>query len=153
MAALYQTKIKRFLAYSGIVHSGYLLMPLVMTNFESGATSLFYLFIYTITSLGLFTILIETKKQSFFYELTFSGGEQKNLFVKICLSIFLLSYSGLPFLGGFFAKYQVFLSLLEGGLPVHSNHALFLSSSMIVIVLLLCTLLNSFYYFRLLKII
>ena len=62
IAALYQKKIKRFLAYSSINHVGYMLMSLG-TGTLLGVHSFFvYIFIYILTMFTFFNILISLKK-------------------------------------------------------------------------------------------
>ena len=49
--ALYQNKIKRLLAFSGISHVGYALLGLSACTFESFQASIFYILIYMFTAL------------------------------------------------------------------------------------------------------
>ncbi|MGE4619387.1 MAG: NADH-quinone oxidoreductase subunit N, partial [Planctomycetota bacterium] len=60
LAALNQVSLKRMLAYSGIAHSGYLLIPLVLaiSGGVSASSSLpFYLFAYAATTLTAFGVI------------------------------------------------------------------------------------------------
>jgi len=51
--------IKRFLAYSGISHVGFMLLALYSLDLQS---YIFYIFIYGITLINIFTILIILSK-------------------------------------------------------------------------------------------
>jgi NADH:ubiquinone oxidoreductase subunit 2 (subunit N) len=52
--AMYQLKIKRFLAYSTIVNIGFMIIPLSLFNIEGMFSSIFYLICYITSILILF---------------------------------------------------------------------------------------------------
>lgn len=62
--ALYQVKIKRLLAYSAIVHIGYIMLALSFGCLEAFIISLAYLLVYVILSLGTFSILLSIRRIS-----------------------------------------------------------------------------------------
>ena len=64
LTALYQTNVKRLLAYSSIAQMGYLLMTLLAVKDGGVPALMFYLTVYAVMDLGAFGIIG-----------TFSGGE------------------------------------------------------------------------------
>ena len=61
--ALAQTEIKRFLAYSSIVHTGFILIGLSTMSFEGLKSSLLYMVVYIFTLLGFLICLIIFQSQ------------------------------------------------------------------------------------------
>lgn len=122
LGALNQYKIKRFLAYSGISHLGYIFLFLfsssISLSFFSVVGSFFYLFIYLLLSLLIFGVLIICsplknfqKENMYFFE--FSYWNPSLRFFVIFLILGFLSMGGLPPLAGFFSKFFLLKSLLE----------------------------------------
>ena len=61
--SLYETKIKRLLAYSAISHIGYVLIALASGTHTSLQALLIYMVIYMIMSIQSFTILLSLRKK------------------------------------------------------------------------------------------
>src|SRR5262249_9443488 len=55
--ALRQIQLRRFFAYSGISHAGFLLIPLVAGTPDALTALVFYLAIYAIATLGAFAVI------------------------------------------------------------------------------------------------
>lgn len=94
IALTQQYKIKRFFAYSGISHVGFILLALYNYDFHS---YLIYLFIYVLTTLNIFSILIAISKYqgkdiNFINKLI--GLFQYNPFLSFVLAINLFSLAG-----------------------------------------------------------
>jgi len=53
LGAIYQTKLKRIIAYSSISNMGYILSVLLTINIEGMYSVIFYIIIYNISSIGL----------------------------------------------------------------------------------------------------
>jgi proton-translocating NADH-quinone oxidoreductase chain N len=53
LGALYQTKLKRIIAYSGISNMGYILTATLTIDIESMYSVIFYIIVYNIISIGL----------------------------------------------------------------------------------------------------
>ena len=144
IAALYQKKIKRFLAYSSINHVGYMLMSLG-TGTLLGVHSFFvYIFIYILTMFTFFSILISLKKntnKNIIYLTDLLYLKKIYPTTRIVLTLLFFSMAGIPPLIGFFAKFYVFLAAIE------TNYYLLL------IISILCSTLSAFYYIRIIKII
>lgn len=118
-AALYQNKIKRLLAYSGIAHMGYVLLAASSNSIEGFFAAYYYLLIYSITGLAVFVILLSIRKYTNFLKIKnlsdFSNLFKSNPAYAVAFSIFMFSLAGIPPLAGFFSKIFVFLSLVKVG--------------------------------------
>jgi NADH-quinone oxidoreductase subunit N len=60
IGALYQKKLKRLMAYSGIANVGYMLAGLGAATPESAHGLIFYLFVYVITLIAFFSFMLGT---------------------------------------------------------------------------------------------
>ncbi len=141
VAAMVQKNIKRLLAYSSIGHIGYALAGVstgVISGYESAIT---YISIYVIMNIGAFSCLYLLKKDGQYKEniSDLSGISKKNPILSIALLIILFSLAGIPPLGGFFAKFYVFLAVLEQQMYT------------LAIIGLLTTVLSAFYYLKIIK--
>lgn len=107
--ALRQVEIKRFLAYSSITHTGYLLMGDLSTVYV-------YLITYLLASLLFFSVLLNfklnTKEVIYLTDLRFVGQSNSQL-QRIIFTISLASIAGLPPFAGFYGKMSVWVSLIE----------------------------------------
>jgi NADH:ubiquinone oxidoreductase subunit 2 (subunit N) len=64
VAALYQKRLTRLLAYSAISHSGFILLALSCNSLESIKAPLIYIIIYLIMSLALFSVIFVVLKSN-----------------------------------------------------------------------------------------
>ncbi len=113
---LYQPNFKRMLAYSSISHSGYMILAVIAFNSRTANALLFYSAAYSIASVTAFGILIlirGTKGNDQFS--SFKGMAKTNPLEALCLTIALLSLTGIPPLAGFMGKYYLFMAALEKG--------------------------------------
>ena len=136
-----QKNFKRLLAYSSIGHIGYALAG-VATGATSGyQSSIIYISIYVIMNIGAFSCLYLLKKDGEYKEniSDLSGISKKHPILAISLLIILFSLAGVPPLGGFFAKFYVFLAVVE-----NEMYAL-------AIIGLLTTVMSAFYYLKIIK--
>ncbi len=141
VAAMVQTNFKRLLAYSSIGHIGYALAG-VATGVVSGYQSaIIYISIYVIMNIGAFSCLYLLKKDGKYKEniSDLSGISKKHPLLAISLLIILFSLAGVPPLGGFFAKFYVFVAVIE-----QKMYAL-------AILGLLTTVMSAFYYLKIIK--
>jgi NADH-quinone oxidoreductase subunit N len=113
ITAVYQTNVKRMLAYSSVGHAGYVLIAL-LSGGNIANVVLYYLAGYSIASLIAFTVLnqMEENNQGITIE-SFNGLFNRNRFLAVAMTIALLSLAGIPPLAGFFGKYLL-LSLAVG---------------------------------------
>ena len=140
-AAMVQKNFKRLLAYSSIGHIGYALAG-VATGASSGyQSSIIYISIYVIMNIGAFSCLYLLKKDGKYKESIsdLSGISKKHPILAFSLLIILFSLAGVPPLGGFFAKFYVFLAVVE-----NEMYAL-------AIIGLLTTVMSAFYYLKIIK--
>ena len=141
VAAMVQKNLKRLLAYSSIGHIGYALAGVatgVISGYQSAIT---YISIYVIMNIGAFSCLYLLKKDGRYKEniSDLSGISKKHPILAISLLIILFSLAGVPPLGGFFAKFYVFASVLEQKMYP------------LAIIGLLTTVMSAFYYLKIIK--
>ncbi len=124
VVGLSQNDLKRLLAYSAITHAGFLLVGIVgavepgegVTVSSVGAVA-FYLLTYGVATLGAFGLLLTVRR---------SGGEangivawrglgKTNPVVAAVMTLFFLSFAGIPLTAGFVGKLAVFSSAFQGG--------------------------------------
>ena len=143
VAAIGQTNIKRLLAYSSIGHIGYILAGISTGEINGYSSSIIYLTIYVVMNLGAFSCLYFMKVNSTYTEKIddLSGLSRNNPFLAFAFLIVFFSLAGIPPLGGFFAKFYVFIAVIE-------NELYFLA-----IVGLVTTVISAFYYLKIIKII
>ena len=119
LIAIGQQNLKRMLAASGIVHTGYLLIALVALGSEqfSGGAILFYLAAYGVATLGLFVALSylsgqDERRVSFD---DFRGLAKVRPYSAACIAIFLLSMAGIPPTAGFMGKFYIIAGAFQAG--------------------------------------
>ena len=113
ITAVYQTSVKRMLAYSGIAHAGYMMLALLALNASS---LLLYAAAYSISTIGAFTILAFIAQQRGSDDInSFRGLIKTNPMLGILGIICFLSLAGIPPAAGFFAKYYIFVAALNNG--------------------------------------
>ncbi|WP_084456799.1 NADH-quinone oxidoreductase subunit N [Desulfogranum mediterraneum] len=119
LIAIGQTSLKRMLAASGIVHTGYLLIALVAVSSEhfSGSVILYYLGAYSVGTLGIFAALsylggANEKRQTFD---DFKGLARVRPYSAAAIAIFLLSMAGIPPTAGFMGKLYIITSAISAG--------------------------------------
>ncbi|MDE0672079.1 MAG: NADH-quinone oxidoreductase subunit N [Caldilineaceae bacterium SB0662_bin_9] len=118
VTALCQTSIKRMLGYSGIAHAGYVLAGLVPGTETAVNSALFYLFAYAFMNIGAFIIVmaIEHSVETDVERSQLRGTGAAMPVLAGFMALFLFSLSGIPPLAGFFGKFLIFRSILDGGL-------------------------------------
>ena len=143
VAAIGQKNIKRLLAYSSISHMGYALAG-VATGTGYGYTStIIYITIYVIMNIGTFACLYLMKVDGKYTEKIddLSGLSKQKPLLAFSFLILFFSLAGIPPLGGFFAKFFVFMSVIESELYA------------LAIIGLLTTVISAFYYLKVIKVI
>jgi len=112
--AVWQTSMKRLLAYSSIAQSGYIMLGLVVAN-QAGLTAMFiYLVAYLFMNLGAFyaTMMIANRLNSDDIE-DMKGLGYRSPFVSVSMVIFMFALSGIPSTAGFIGKFYIFSALVE----------------------------------------
>ncbi|MDX8396068.1 MAG: NADH-quinone oxidoreductase subunit NuoN [Mariprofundaceae bacterium] len=117
VAAIAQRNIKRMLAYSTIGHVGFVLLGLIAGNADGYAGVLTYMTIYLFMTMGTFAIIILMRRDGIQGELIddFSGMSKVRPGYALAMGLMMFSLAGIPFLGGFWAKYAVFIAVIEAG--------------------------------------
>ena len=143
VAAIGQTNIKRLIAYSSIGHMGYALAGLITGTNSGIQSSIIYLTIYLVMNLAIFGCIFMMKRENIFEENIheLSGLSKNHPIIALCFLIILFSLAGIPPMAGFFAKFYVFMSIIESKMYAFA------------IVALVTTVISAFYYLRLIKII
>lgn len=112
--AVWQTSMKRLLAYSSIAQAGYIMLGLVVAN-QAGLTAMFvYLAAYLFMNLGAFyaTMMIANKLNSDSIE-DMKGLGYRSPFVCVSMVVFMFALSGIPSTAGFIGKFYIFSALIE----------------------------------------
>ena len=141
VAAMIQKNFKRLLAYSSIGHIGYALAGVATGAITGYQSAIVYISIYVIMNIGAFSCLYLLKKDGQYKENIndLSGISKKHPLLAISLLIILFSLAGVPPLGGFFAKFYVFVAVLEKEMYT------------LAIIGLLTTVMSAFYYLKIIK--
>ncbi|MBL7074628.1 NADH-quinone oxidoreductase subunit N [candidate division KSB1 bacterium] len=115
LAALSQWNIKRMLAYSCIAHAGYVLVALVAGEELGNASVLFYLFVYSLMNLGVFTIaiLINRRGKGNYHLNDYAGLGTSHPLLGAVMALFMLSLAGIPPTAGFFGKFYIFAAAVK----------------------------------------
>jgi len=127
LVGLVQTDMKRLLAYSSIAHAGFMLVGIAgaytvqtgMTQGSSGSFSsvMVYLTGYGLATIGMFVIIMMVRK---------SGGESNEIaswaglgrrypWLGAMVTLFMLSFAGIPLTFGFIGKLLVLTAGWRGG--------------------------------------
>ena len=143
VAAIGQKNLKRLIAYSSISHMGYALAGLSTGTTQGVQSSITYITIYLVMNLAFFSCLFMLKRNDEYYENIddLSGLSKNHPLLSLSLLVVLFSLAGIPPLAGFFAKFYIFVAVI--------NEKMYF----LAIVGLLATVIAAFYYLRIIKII
>ena len=141
LAAIGQKNLKRLLAYSSIGHVGYALAGVATGTTAGFKSSIVYITIYVVMNIGAFSCLYLMRKDGEYKENVsdLSGISKKHPLLAISFLIILFSLAGIPPLGGFFAKFYIFTSVLEQKMYT------------LAIIGLLTTVISAVYYLKIIK--
>lgn len=116
LTALWQTDIKRMMAYSSIAQAGYLLIGLAVGGPAVSAV-MFYLLAYAVTNLGVFAVIIALDAEGAGTEIKdYAGLSQRAPLLAYALVLFFISLIGIPPTAGFFGKFLLFAAAVEHNL-------------------------------------
>ena len=143
VAAIGQKNLKRLIAYSSISHMGYALAGLSAGTNQGIQSSVTYMTIYLTMNLAFFSCMFMLRRNENYYENIedLSGLSKNHPVLAFSFLIILFSLAGIPPLAGFFAKFYIFMAVIE-------QKMYFLA-----IVGLIATVIAAFYYLRIIKII
>jgi NADH-quinone oxidoreductase subunit N len=122
LMALVQTNLKRLMAYIGIAGAGYVLMAFVpfgdaAVQAHSVGSALFYLLAFTLASFGLWAVLVglEQPDGKGLDLQDLAGLGKRSPILAAALTVFMLSFTGIPLTLGFWGKFYLFRTVIEGG--------------------------------------
>ena len=143
VVAIWQKNIKRLIAYSSIAHMGFATLALSTGNKSDVESILVYMVIYIVANIGFFSCLIniQNKTEKDINNISdLAGLSVSNPSLAISIALYMFSFAGIPPLAGFFAKYYIFISLINEGLILLATFAL------------IASVIGAFYYIRFVKI-
>ncbi|AHX06623.1 proton-translocating NADH-quinone oxidoreductase, chain N family protein [Ehrlichia chaffeensis str. Liberty] len=137
--AMRQNNLKRLFSYAAVGHMGYMLISLAMNTVASNIATIMYLLLYIVMNIGLFSILIQYRDDDCNL-LNLKGLHNRSPVIAFCIAVIMLSMAGIPPLAGFYAKYDVLLSLVENG---------FIK---VAIAFVIVSVISCYYYLRIIKV-
>ena len=140
-AALAQNNIKRLLAYSSIGYMGYALIGLAAGTVNGVESIVFYLFIYLLTSAGVFAVVLALRhKEKLVEKVTdLTGLSKTNPRMALIMTILMFSMAGIPPMAGFLGKLYVFKAAVEANLVPLAIYGV------------LTSVVGAYYYLRIIK--
>lgn len=154
LLALRQTNIKRLLAYSGIAHSGYMLVGVLAGPSSGGvlgdgvAAVLYYATVYGIANLGAFALLALLRVRGEACETLrdVAGLLRRHPGLALLMALAMFTLMGLPPTPGFWGKVALFGSALAAGQDVLIDQRPWVLT--LVIIAVLNSALAAAYYLR-----
>jgi NADH-quinone oxidoreductase subunit N len=137
ITAVFQQSVKRMLAYSSIAQAGFMLLAILSLNNYSSEGILLYAAAYSLSTIGLFAILVKMKDYTFD---GFNGFARHQPWLAASAVVFLLSLAGIPLTAGFLAKFYMLKALVQAG-----------GFQWLVILAVLMAAVSVYYYFRVIQ--
>ena len=133
-----QTDMKRMLAYSSVAHAGFILLGVLAMSEEGASATMFYLLTYGMATIGAFAILTVVRKGDgeAAHVSDWAGLAKRSPVLAASMSLFLLSFAGIPLTAGFIGKLSVFTAAMESGMGV------------LVVLAMVATAVTAFFYLR-----
>jgi NADH-quinone oxidoreductase subunit N len=141
LVALVQANFKRMLAYSTISHVGFLFMGLANATPAGYAAAMFYAISYAVMAAAAFAAIILLSRRGFEADqiADFRGLWQRSPLHAFLVLFVMASLAGIPPFLGFFAKLQVIVAALDGGLQ------------WLAILGVVCAVVGAFYYLKVVR--
>tara|TARA_B100002052_G_scaffold291153_1_gene310770 strand:- start:4478 stop:5890 length:1413 start_codon:yes stop_codon:yes gene_type:complete len=142
VAAIGQKNIKRLMAYSSIGHIGYAIAGIAAGSENGFKSTMVYISIYVVMNIGAFACILLMKRGNKYVEEIdeLSGLSKNHPLISLGLLIILFSLAGIPPLAGFFAKFYIFMAVIESEMYT------------LAIIGLVTTVVSAFYYIRIIKV-
>lgn len=104
---IWQTDLKRLMAYSGIAHAGYLIMAVPGLGAAGVSAAVYYMAAYLFTAMGVFAIvcLLESEGEEGARFETLTGLFYRRPWLGALMALFMFANAGLPPTGGFIGKF------------------------------------------------
>lgn len=140
LVAITQTSMKRMLAYSSISQIGYLIIGLIIGDFNGYTSMIIYLLFYIFMNLGTFACIILFGLRTGTDNIRdYSGLILKDPLLTFSFALCLLSLGGIPPLSGFFGKLYLFWCAWKSGLYF------------LVFIGLFTSIISIYYYLKIIK--
>jgi NADH-quinone oxidoreductase subunit N len=142
VTAIWQSNIKRMLAYSSIGHVGYALIG-VAAGSEAGVRGvLIYMAIYLAMSVGSFCVVLAMRRGGRMVEEIedLAGLARSQPLLAFAMTLLMFSMAGIPPLAGFFSKLYIFLAAVDAKLYS------------LAVIGVLTSVVGSYYYLRIVKV-
>lgn len=140
VVAVTQRDIKRLLAYSSVVHAGFVLTAVIAATPEGLAGAMFYLAAYGFTTIGAFAVITLVRTHENGPEAAdisqWAGLGRTSPMLAGALALFLLAFAGIPLTSGFIGKFAVFQAAVAAG------------ATPLVVVGVLASAVTAFFYVR-----
>jgi NADH-quinone oxidoreductase subunit N len=138
-SGLWQSNLKRIMAYSGVSHAGFMLLAVLATLQTNAGVLWYYAAAYSLAGIAVFSVItyISQTKNDETLE-AFKGLAHEKPALAVGMILALLSMAGIPPFAGFFAKYMVFLEAMQTGYLY------------IAIVAVVASIISVYYYFKVL---
>jgi len=146
VVALAQKNIKRMLAYSSIVHSGYLLVAVLAASAMASMAFTFYVLAYTLATFGAFAVVatMQPAGQTDARISDYEGLWHVRPWLATAMAVYLLALLGFPVFGGvgFFAKWYLVQAALSSRAPL----------AFITVVLVVTSVISAGYYLQVVRV-
>ena len=141
LIAISQTNIKRMLAYSTISHVGFLMLGIICARNEGYASSMFYVIVYTIMSMGCFGMIILLGRNGHEADNLddFKGLAERSPWFAFIMLVLMFSMAGVPPFIGFWAKWFVIKEIIAIG------------QIWVAALAVIFSVIGAFYYLRIVK--
>ncbi len=139
--AISQSNIKRMLGYSTIAHVGFMLLGLISGTQSGYASSMFYMVVYAVMSVGAFGMVILLGRSGHEADqlLDFKGLSRRSPWFAFIMMVLMFSLAGVPPFVGFWAKWFVIKEVVAVG-------HIWLASAAVVL-----SVIGAYYYLRIIK--
>ena len=116
VAALWQTNVKRLLAYSSIAQAGYIVIGVVAASGTGAIAVGYYVVAYVLMNVAAFACVIAVSNATGRDDISaYAGLAQTQPVLAAAFAIALLSLAGIPPTAGFLAKVGIFVAALQSG--------------------------------------
>ena len=139
LMALIQRSVKRMLAYSSVVHAGFIFLAILFSQSDRAYYVSYYLVTYAVASLICFILVdhLEKRMDGLSSYDNFDGLVYRDPLAAVAMTVALISLAGIPLTGGFLAKFFVLFETYQNG------------QNWIVIFALIMAAVSMYYYFKL----
>ncbi|GGM03697.1 NADH-quinone oxidoreductase subunit NuoN [Nakamurella endophytica] len=133
-----QTDMKRVLAYSSVAHAGFIILGVMALSQQGASGTMFYLLTYGFATIGAFAIFTVVRRGSGEASRLsdWAGLARRSPVLAASMSLFLLSFAGIPLTSGFIGKLSVFTAAVGAGMAP------------LVVVAMVATAITAFFYLK-----